>query len=158
MAELAYALSIKQPWAALLLHGIKTIEVRSWPTARRGRILIHAAKQPARDAAIWKLVPRQLQAAAGVNGGLVGTCELTGCIVYPNKDAFEADCPRHLNNPDWFQPPALYGFTIAQPELLPFRAYPGWVRFFPIQDDAPQRRKITAPTDAPTLFRELPDE
>ncbi len=43
MAKL-YALSLKQPWAALLVTGRKRIEVRNWPTARRGRILIHAAR------------------------------------------------------------------------------------------------------------------
>src|SRR5262245_61764820 len=32
-----FALSVKQPWASLLVHGLKTIEVRRWPTARRGR-------------------------------------------------------------------------------------------------------------------------
>ena len=37
MAEIDYALSVKQPWATLLVHGLKTIEVRAWPTARRGR-------------------------------------------------------------------------------------------------------------------------
>src|SRR5205823_6217499 len=31
-----YALSLKQPWATLLAHAVKTIEVRKWPTARRG--------------------------------------------------------------------------------------------------------------------------
>ena len=37
---LMYALSIKQPWAALVVQGLKTIEIRRWPTARRGQILI----------------------------------------------------------------------------------------------------------------------
>src|SRR5204863_2700985 len=43
MTPCVYALSLKQPWAALLVHGRKSVEVRSWPTARRGRVLIHAA-------------------------------------------------------------------------------------------------------------------
>ena len=30
-----YALSLKQPWAALLVHGLKSIEVRRWAAARR---------------------------------------------------------------------------------------------------------------------------
>jgi len=158
MAEIAYALSIKQPWATLLLHGLKTIEVRSWPTARRGRILIHAAKQPATDPAIWALLPAHLRAAAQVRGGLIGACAVTGCLVYPDRDAFAADRPRHLNDPEWFQPPALYGFTMANPEVLPFRAYPGWVRFFPIRDDVPRREHHAAPASAPTLFPEPPDE
>lgn len=37
------ALSIKQPWASLIAHGIKDIENRTWRTNFRGRIYIHAS-------------------------------------------------------------------------------------------------------------------
>lgn len=37
------ALSIKQPWAALIAHGIKDIENRTWRTHFRGKIYIHAS-------------------------------------------------------------------------------------------------------------------
>jgi hypothetical protein len=36
------ALSIKQPWASLIAHGIKDIENRTWKAHFRGRIFIHA--------------------------------------------------------------------------------------------------------------------
>lgn len=36
-------LSVKQPWAALLVNGIKDIENRTRRTTFRGRILIHAS-------------------------------------------------------------------------------------------------------------------
>ncbi len=39
------ALSIKQPWASLIAHGIKDIENRTWKTNFRGRIYIHASGQ-----------------------------------------------------------------------------------------------------------------
>jgi hypothetical protein len=39
------ALSIKQPWAALIAHGIKDIENRTWKTKFRGKIYIHASGQ-----------------------------------------------------------------------------------------------------------------
>jgi len=35
-------LSVRQPWAWLIVHGHKDIENRSWVTKYRGRILIHA--------------------------------------------------------------------------------------------------------------------
>ncbi len=38
------ALSIKQPWADLIAKGIKDVENRSWFTATRGRVYIHAGK------------------------------------------------------------------------------------------------------------------
>lgn len=41
------ALSIKQPWASLIAHGIKDIENRTWKTNFRGRIYIHASAKQA---------------------------------------------------------------------------------------------------------------
>lgn len=38
------AISLWQPWAALIAVGAKTIETRSWGTNYRGPLLIHAAK------------------------------------------------------------------------------------------------------------------
>lgn len=40
------ALSIKQPWASLIAHGIKDIENRTWRTHFRGKIYIHASGVP----------------------------------------------------------------------------------------------------------------
>lgn len=37
------AISLLQPWASLVVMGLKTIETRSWSTAYRGEILIHAS-------------------------------------------------------------------------------------------------------------------
>jgi hypothetical protein len=154
MALVAYALSIKQPWATLLLHGLKTIEIRSWPTARRGRLLIHAARVSDSHPGAWALVPGKLSRAARLTGGIVGACDLTGCITYRTAQAFAADQERHLNEPDWFRPPVLYGFTLANPAPLPFRPYPGRVRFFVVEDDLPRRRakKVVRSRTGPGLF------
>lgn len=55
------ALSIKQPWASLIAHGIKNIENRTWKTKFRGRIFIHAS---AKDAgALYELLnEKQIEA------------------------------------------------------------------------------------------------
>jgi hypothetical protein len=37
------AITLHQPWAALIACGVKTIETRSWDTRYRGTLLIHAA-------------------------------------------------------------------------------------------------------------------
>lgn len=132
MAQPVYALSIKQPWAALLAAGLKTVEVRRWPTARRGRILLHAARVSDDRPEVWQLVPEALRAAACQTGGIVGACELTDCVAYRSKEAFAADQARHLNAPDWFEGPVLYGFTVTNAEPLSFQAYPGWMRFFQV--------------------------
>lgn len=39
------ALSLHQPWATLILLGVKTYETRDWATSWRGPLAIHAAKR-----------------------------------------------------------------------------------------------------------------
>ena len=130
-----YALSLKQPWATLLVYGRKTIEVRGWPTARRGPVLIHAARVPDLRKEAWDLLPAELKEAAQLVGGIVGAGELTGCIPYRSLEAFTADRNRHLNDPSWFHGPVLYGFSFAHLRTLPFQAYSGWMRFFPVSQE-----------------------
>lgn len=42
-----YVLSLLQPWASLIVMGVKTIETRRWQTAHRGALLIHAGQRKA---------------------------------------------------------------------------------------------------------------
>ncbi len=134
MVKVRYALSLKQPWAALVALGLKTIEVRNWPTERRGLVLIHASRQTDARPRGWRALDG-LDAArrlAELHGGIIGAAELQECRSYRSRTAFARDGPRHLNHPTWFQPPGLYGFVFANARVLPFRALPGWVRFFPV--------------------------
>ena len=39
------ALTLWQPWATFVAHGLKTVETRSWDTRYRGWLAIHAAAQ-----------------------------------------------------------------------------------------------------------------
>jgi ASCH domain len=142
-----YALSLKQPWATLLVYGCKTIEVRRWPTARRGPILIHAARVPDQRHEAWLLLPPELREAAQLLGGIVGSGELTGCIPYRSRELFATDRSRHLNDPSWFQGPVLYGFSFARLKPLPFRAYPGWMRFFPVDNELPPTKRTRRNAD-----------
>ena len=134
-----YAISIKQPWAALVVRGVKTIEIRRWPTARRGRVLIHAAGMPDNRPDVWRHVPKELQELAQLQGGIIGAAELTDCLSYRDLPTFLSDQAAHYNEASWFEPPLLYGFRFANPEILPFQKFPGWFRFFKVPNtpDAP---------------------
>lgn len=133
MADVWYALSVRQPWAALLAAGVKTVEVRTWPTTRRGRLLIHAARLTDDRPAAWAWVTTpELQAAAGLRGGIVGVGELCGCRPYPTQAHFEADRGRHLNLPDWFVPAGLYGLTFRGLRPVAFHPVPGNTSFFAV--------------------------
>jgi hypothetical protein len=84
-----YALSVMQPEATLLVLGARRLEVRSWHTARRGRLAIHAslALPPDADARCTAPEARGALRAAGVldlahlpRGAVVGTVELLDCV------------------------------------------------------------------------------
>jgi hypothetical protein len=127
-----HALSIRQPWAALLVSGRKTVEIRTWPTRRRGRILIHAGKVPDRRPAAWEMVADDpvLQAAAAITGGVVGVGELIDCVTYAAAEAFAADQDRHHNKPEWFRPPRVYGLVFANMRPVPLHPCAGSTFFF----------------------------
>ena len=130
-----HALSLKQPWAALLVHGRKQIEVRRWPTPRRGPVLIHAARVPDPRPAAWALVSPELGDLARLNGGLIGHGTLLDCKPYRTAEEFAAEQGQHLNDLSWFQA-GLHGFVFGELHLLPFRRLPGWMRFFAVPDEA----------------------
>jgi hypothetical protein len=127
-----YALSLKQPWAALVVTGRKTIEVRRWATAVRGRVLIHAARTPDDRHEGWSLVADEARALAQLTGGIIGAAELTACLLYRTPAGFAADAAKHCNAPDWFQPPRMYGFVFRAAEVVPYRPCKGAVRFFTV--------------------------
>lgn len=43
------ALTIQQPWAGLLVLGIKKFETRTWKTAHRGKLAIHSSARITHD-------------------------------------------------------------------------------------------------------------
>ena len=42
-------LTIREPWASLIVNGYKEYEFRSWKTNYRGKILIHSGLQIEKD-------------------------------------------------------------------------------------------------------------
>jgi len=78
-------ISIRQPWAHLIVNGSKNIENRSWSTKYRGPVLIHASKT----------VNRRACAELGLDshelptGGVVGIAELVNCVEDHSSRWFE---------------------------------------------------------------------
>ena len=71
------ALTVKQPWAQLIIEGYKEYEFRSWKTNYRGKILIHAGKNLENE----MLVRFQDYKLNYTLGAIVGEAELTDCIL-----------------------------------------------------------------------------
>lgn len=123
MSELpTVALSIMQPWAGLIVHGLKDIENRSWPTRFRGPVLIHAGKkldgdaQDDVDAFLHPVTGEQFDwdGVTFERGGIVGVAEIVDCVT-------SSDSP-------WFV--GEYGFVIRNARPLSFRTCLGALGFF----------------------------
>ena len=130
------ALSIRQPWASLILKAGKDIENRSWATKVRGRVLIHAAKGMTRDehenaiefamaairadqlnaGVVRKITLRELGFAFNdlPRGGIVGSVEIVDCVA-------DSASP-------WFM--GQFGFVLRNPIALPFTPWRGQLGFF----------------------------
>jgi hypothetical protein len=128
------AISVKQPWAALLVAGVKSVEVRTWPTAKRGRVFIHAAKSADPRPEGWSLVTTpELKQLASLRGGIIGAAELTACVCYRSAEAFAEAAEEHRNDPDWFRAGGLYGFVFQKPRPVEYHACPGRTLFFTVE-------------------------
>ena len=53
-------LTVKNPFAFLILAGVKKYEIRSWNTKYRGQLYIHSAKQPSKENSILLAVTNQI--------------------------------------------------------------------------------------------------
>ena len=96
------ALSIKQPWAELILRGKKIIEVRSRRTHIRGRVQIYASLgdvAPDTDARVLKVYG--VDAREQPRGVLVGTVEIADCRPLRVSDSPAAAFPVERGTTDY---------------------------------------------------------
>ena len=75
------ALTIKEPWASLIINGHKEYEFRSWKTNYRGKILIHAGLSKDKN---------NIKRFKGYNldygqGEIIGEATITDCIKVDEK-------------------------------------------------------------------------
>jgi predicted transcriptional regulator len=118
-------LSLKQPYAELLISGKKTIELRNWNTSFRGKFLVHASKNIDKDLGIdYNKVTR---------GAIIGSAVLYDVKQYRNKLDLELDKNKHLADIKKFGF-RRYGFMIKNAHR--FRRsipYPGILKFFEVE-------------------------
>lgn len=102
------ALSLKQPFAELVISRRKTIEIRKWDTKFRGEFLIHASKNPD-EKAMKKFGFNNLPC-----GFIVGKAKLVDVKKYNNDKEFEKDKNLHLATREWGN----HGFILESPERI----------------------------------------
>lgn len=91
------ALTIKEPWASLIINNYKTYEFRSWKTNYRGKILIHAG---------LSLEKNELKYFEDYNlnyqcGNIIGEATITDCILVTkelNKKILDINNKVYKNN------------------------------------------------------------
>jgi hypothetical protein len=114
------ALSIRQPWAWLIVHGHKPVENRTWPTSHRGDTLIHAGKVFDDEglASVLEVFPhmRAVLPQQYELGGIVGRAQLLNCVqTHPSR---------------WFTGP--WGFVMYDARPMPFVPLRGVLGFFDV--------------------------
>jgi hypothetical protein len=120
------ALSIRHPWVDLILAGTKTIEIRTWATRYRGRLLLHAS-------AGYGIAERDASARLGWGrpapetlGAIVGVANLLDC--------------RHVQPADWPNaalPPLegkLWAWVLSEPQAMGPIACPGQRTLFDVDE------------------------
>lgn len=114
-------ISIRQPWASLIVTGgtnvqtgvaaLKDVENRTWATAYRGPVLIHASLRP--DA----ITPNEIERRFGVRlmseqklGGVVGIVDIVDCV---------------QDHPSRWYVPGNWAFVLGNSRPLPFVVWKG---------------------------------
>lgn len=103
------ALSIRQPWASLIVAGIKDVENRTRATKHRGPVLIHAAKSF--DLALGYLPEGLLNTSIRdlPHSAIIGQADLVDCVQgHPSSWAEEDEWHWVLANPKAFDTPVPY--------------------------------------------------
>jgi hypothetical protein len=125
------AISIKNPWASLIVQGVKDIENRTWKTSFRGTVLVHASGKPSgtitdlltqdqfdslnvnRFAPLWL---QFLMAGRYTNSAIIGTVDIVDCVIgHHSIWAEKTDMPA---GPTWVEKPT-FNWVLKNPVLFP---------------------------------------
>lgn len=78
-------ISIKEPYASLIMHKYKQIETRSWKTNYRGEIYIHASKSAVTNELLNDEVKRLTSSITLNHGHIICKAQLVDCIYMDDK-------------------------------------------------------------------------
>ena len=106
------AISIRQPWADLIVQGKKTIELRTWTVNYRGPLVIHASQTVEREAC----QAHSLNPDTVTTGAIIGTVDLVA-VEELDKATFDTLRDKHLDQGRFNSP--MYGWRLANPHPLP---------------------------------------
>ncbi|KAL5068569.1 hypothetical protein RYX36_019456 [Vicia faba] len=163
-------ITMHQPWASLLVYGIKRIEGRTWPAPITGRLWIHAAGKVPEESTIkaMECFYKEIYALHGITdihfpqhypvSRLLGSVEVVGCL---NRD--ELSCWEMVPESVRLEAQTDYCWLCERPQklLIPFemrgyqgvynlerKIYEGAVRgLVPIHSPMPVKFPLPDPSD-----------
>ena len=109
-------ITIKEPWATLIVEGYKEYEFRVWKTNYRGDILIHAGKSYDEDN-LARFKDKNLKYSPGK---IIAKAKITDCVLVDEefaKKMLEKD-PVVYSNLKRKRDKKLYGFKIENVEKI----------------------------------------
>ena len=118
------ALSLRQPWANLIVQGQKDIEIRTWKTKFRGQFLIHASK------GVDKEIVRIHKVDPSPSGCIVGIAELVDVKIYECCLDFNYEKHRHMNIVCPIESLPIYGFILKNIKPIRPISFRGMLNFF----------------------------
>ena len=118
------ALSLKQPFAELILQGKKKIELRKWNTRFRGEFLIHASKIPDKEAM------KKFNFESLPVGKIVGKAEIVDVKKYNTEGEFDEDKGLHLATREY----GSYGFILKNVKRIKPISCNGMLGFWNFND------------------------
>ena len=116
------ALSLKQPWADLIVQGKKIIQSRKWRSNFRGEFYIHASKS------FDKKNCESFGIKNPVTGALIGKVELVNVKEYKNKKEFDEDYRKHFAKNF-----VRYGYLLRNIKRINPVPYKGKLNFFEVK-------------------------
>ena len=132
------AITIKQPWASLIVAGLKGIENRTWKTNYRGRVLIHAAAKPVKEG--WSaLNEMQLARVYSYKGKLYGNNEeLPSSAIIGSVEI--VDCVQ--NHPSIWAERGVWNWVLANPVMFdePITGVKGKLSFWDYDGELPREK------------------
>lgn len=116
------ALTLFQPWASLVVYGFKHIETRSWRTAYRGPLVIHASKNATFMPRLLFLlaqgaVPPEVRDLPFPTGALLAYVQLVNCGLAMAMLRHYGGSPTEEALGDYA--PGRYGWVMERPQPFP---------------------------------------
>lgn len=113
------ALSVKQPWASLIVHGIKDIENRTWRTHFRGKIYIHASGKSIPDFDFNRaLATVDTESMLFLNSAIIGEVDIIDCVVNHHSIWAEKTKGRYVGDGVFvLSEKPIYNWVLANPIL-----------------------------------------